>query len=400
VRYAWILATLALLASCSSQNTAIPPVASEAHSAPIGAGGSVWSVISSPNGPGSRNLTDDMLVAVSGTAADDVWAVGWNCCKDHKYYEPLILHYDGSKWSLVPAAQGTPLGTRLHGVAAIAADDAWAVGGTSSQPVFEHWNGKQWSVVGSPYLGYGGVMNAIYAFSSNDVWAAGEGDYEAVLEHWNGTTWTFVPGYSYNLTFVNALSGSGTSDLWAVGESWEYPDQRAFAEHWNGTGWTYEKTPYLYIDQLNGVADISPTNAWAVGFQYPSQQELVVQTLIEHWNGTAWSVVPSPNKNPKTFPLTNALTSVTAISANDVWAVGYWTWYAGAGTSRSLFLHYDGKAWTVKPGPSALESDDNSKYNSLEAMTRLPSRQLWAVGNKAMPPHCCAHTLTVEAMPR
>jgi hypothetical protein len=44
----------------------------------------------------------------------------------------------------------------------------------------------------------------------------------------------------------------------------------------------------------------------------------VRQTLIEHWNGTQWSVVPSPNLMGN-----NLLRGVAIVSANDVWAVGF-----------------------------------------------------------------------------
>ena len=51
------------------------------------------------------------------------------------------------------------------------------------------------------------------------------------------------------------------------------------------------------------------------------------QTLTEHWNGTAWSVVASPNLGTSD----NVLYGVAAVAANDVWAVGY---YQIGGTTR------------------------------------------------------------------
>ncbi len=44
---------------------------------------------------------------------------------------------------------------------------------------------------------------------------------------------------------------------------------------------------------LNGVAAVSANDMWAVG-DYESSGSLL-QTLTEHWNGTVWSVVPSPS---------------------------------------------------------------------------------------------------------
>ena len=47
-----------------------------------------------------------------------------------------------------------------------------------------------------------------------------------------------------------------------------------------------------YLDQFLGVAAISASDVWVVGADEPSNTP---QTLIHHWDGTAWSVVPSPN---------------------------------------------------------------------------------------------------------
>jgi len=40
---------------------------------------------------------------------------------------------------------------------------------------------------------------------------------------------------------------------------------------------------------LNAVAIVSPTDVWAVGEATGSQ------SLAEHWDGMAWSIVPRPN---------------------------------------------------------------------------------------------------------
>src|SRR5206468_9107024 len=69
-------------------------------------------------------------------------------------------------------------------------------------------------------------------------------------------------------------------------------------------------------NQLRGVAAVSANDVWAVG-DY-SNGTGHQQTLVEHWNGTAWSVVPSPNVGTGH----NVLNGVAAVSANDVWAVG------------------------------------------------------------------------------
>lgn len=44
---------------------------------------------------------------------------------------------------------------------------------------------------------------------------------------------------------------------------------------------------------LRAVAEVSATDIWAVGIY--SNNDFTSQTLTEHWNGSAWSVVKSPN---------------------------------------------------------------------------------------------------------
>src|SRR6266567_3297398 len=82
--------------------------------------------------------------------------------------------------------------------------------------------------------------------------------------------------------------------------------------------WTVVSSPNPgSVNDLNGVAAVSASDVWAVGEFINASN--VNQTLIEHWNGHKWSVVPSPNVGTHN----NELFGVTAVSATDVWAVGF-----------------------------------------------------------------------------
>src|SRR3954452_22478580 len=95
--------------------------------------------------------------------------------------------------------------------------------------------------------------------------------------------------------------------------------------------------PGSAADVLTAVAAVSANDVWAVG--YYSNTAGIPQTLVERWNGTAWSVVPSPNPGAGS----NYLQSVAATGLNDAWAVGYYN----TGTAyQTLILHWDGSAWT------------------------------------------------------
>src|SRR5262249_43487003 len=70
-------------------------------------------------------------------------------------------------------------------------------------------------------------------------------------------------------------------------------------------------------------------------------------TLTAHWNGQRWTVVPSPNATAS-----DSLGSVSAISSNDVWAVGCGN-FCGSDTGAGSLLveHWDGTQWTINPTP-------------------------------------------------
>ena len=91
---------------------------------------------------------------------------------------------------------------------------------------------------------------------------------------------------------------------------------------------------------LVGVDVLSANDVWAVG------SGCYGYTLVIHWDGAAWSLVPSPNPFPSG---TNELKGVAAVSPTDVWAVG-----AASGPTTalvSLIEHWDGSRWSVMPSP-------------------------------------------------
>jgi hypothetical protein len=102
--------------------------------------------------------------------------------------------------------------------------------------------------------------------------------------------------------------------------------------------------------EFSSMDAISPTNLWAVG----GSGDHVIglggspsNTLIEHWNGTAYSIVPSPSPGSD-----DALTGVTESSPTSLWAVGYGTPAGGTG-AQTLTLNWNGTAWATVPSPDA-----------------------------------------------
>ena len=208
---------------------------------------------------------------------------------------PRALHIVIQPQNLVTGA--------LFGVAAASATNAWAVGTTSTDfdarhgaALIEHWNGSTWTQLPSP-VGTGSQLSAVTARSANDAWAVG-----AVA----------------NAGFVT----------------------KPLILHWNGHAWKRVASPAPgHGSGLGGVTALSAHNAWAVGsFSSGISRRL----LVEHWNGRAWRVVKTP-RLPKGF-IDAGLSSVTATSARDVWAVGSMT-PCGCGPGSPVILHYDGRTW-------------------------------------------------------
>ena len=256
-----------------------------------------------------------------------------------------------------PGAPVTRLGGDLFGVSAASPSAAWAVGETEldHQPatVLLHWNGRSWARAASPMPG---SLSAASALSTDNAWAVGQFDTSTALEtlvlHWNGTNWTRVPSPSPgpapvgdNLAGVSALS---RADAWAVGDEDTFgppgPVFKTLVLHWNGTKWALvaSPNPSPQFDSLTSVSAVSPSDAWAVGVAGKGSNN--TQALVLHWNGRAWIPVPTPS------PAGSRLTGVSALSPRDAWAVGETV--TPAGVHKTLVLHWNGTTWVLVPSPS------------------------------------------------
>jgi hypothetical protein len=70
---------------------------------------------------------------------------------------------------------------------------------------------------------------------------------------------------------------------------------RTLAERWNGTTWTVQPTPSLANSSLRSVSCSSDTACTAVG--YYKDAGAVTRTLAERWNGTSWTIQPSADSS-------------------------------------------------------------------------------------------------------
>jgi hypothetical protein len=103
---------------------------------------------------------------------------------------------------------------------------------------------------------------------------------------------------------------------------------------------------------------LAPDNVWAVGYSTatqkppPGQYDVPTTTLIEHYDGTSWSVVSSPNVGPNSQYQSNRLLGITAVSPTDIWAFGSYFAASGSENQMTLLLHWDGTSWSLEPSPN------------------------------------------------
>ncbi len=309
-----------------------------------------------------------LLDAVSASSLTDAWAVGENEVGS----KPPVVHWDGSSWTAIP--QAAPAGS-LFSVVAISTNDAWAVG-RGAAPLTEHWDGSRWTLVPAPLKGSDFAFYGVSASASNDVWAAGYFTTDVthpLVEHWAGVAWkpaTVPDGPGGNGVFygVDAIS---PTDVWAVGyQDLGFADFQPLVEHWDGTAWTVVSTPALGGTNsfLYSGSAVSASDVWIVGSYRPDTLDL---PLLFHWDGSSWLQVQAPSGGDQG----SILHGVSAVSSGDVWAVGRF-FSAQEPAYQPFALHWDGGAWSVRP--AAVPAGQDAAFNSVTATT---SSDIWGVGS-------------------
>jgi hypothetical protein len=162
------------------------------------------------------NAISSPLASVTAIASNDVWAVG---SAGLNTISSLIEHWDGAQWSIVSSPVPGGQGFEFTGVSGSASNDVWVVGsyfGTpfALKPLIEHWNGSTWTIVPSYPAPDGAEIMSVVATGVSDAWATGyKSDLNDVVTllvyRWNGATWTQQPGLA--LGIGNFLVGFGVS---------------------------------------------------------------------------------------------------------------------------------------------------------------------------------------------
>ena len=263
--------------------------------------GTTWSVVPSPNRP-RLPYTVVFMYGVSCRTSKDCFAVGVYYGGYGEYTQ--IEHWDGSRWSLVPSANAPPdpvPGSEVLGISCTSGTTCVAVGNSGGEaaaqptrqfrPLAEQWNGTQWQLMPT-FPEVGGVSRTVKCTSNTNCIAVGgiTAD-KSLIERWDGTTWTVLPSPNRARdNTLHAIKCASTTDCVAVG------------------GQNVQRTPF----QANSFG--SP--------------------LIEHWNGSVWSIVP--HHGPASIS-NGYLSGVACTTAQTCIAVGE---YAKSNELRTAFIQH------------------------------------------------------------
>src|SRR5215472_7891750 len=265
-------------------------------------------------------------------------------------------HAAPGKWSL----QHTPdaSGRSLLSVSCASATTCTATGTEMAnginRTVAETWHAGGWSLEPTPTIpgGTDSFLRAVSCPSAASCTAVG--DYSngtanvTLAEGWNGTRWSIEPtpnppgslsSYLFGISCPAARSCTAVGDFIARTGA-----QMTLAEHWNGSAWSIQPTPRLPGHQsgvLFGVSCAAPNACTAVGLS--SMPSGASRTLAEAWNGSAWSIQATPNvpSAANTY-----LSSVSCTSATACTASGYLR--TRGRTAVSVAMGWNGSRWSIQ----------------------------------------------------
>jgi hypothetical protein len=304
--------------------------------------GASWTQVPSPD-----PATPSRLFGVHALSASNVWAVGEYF--DGSIYKTLIVHWNGSAWTKVPSPDVSGATQNvLKAVRGSSATNVWAVGyfvnsNNVDQTLILHWNGSAWKLVPSPDPSGPALdqeLTSVASDSAQDAWAVGfyyTGLDKSMILHWNGSSWKQVtsPNPGSQGTFLYGVRSTSASSAWAVGSDFNGTADKTLIVRWDGSAWKQVTSPNpggaTQNNDLSSVAVTSATDAWAVG-DYDSGTG--TRTLALHWDGSAWTQVTTPDLGGSSID--DSFTAVGATSASDVWAVGR---YYNGSVDQTMAIH-------------------------------------------------------------
>jgi hypothetical protein len=324
---------------------------------------------------GARAGSTGNLADVSADSATDAWAVG----SDMSTHQPVIVRWDGHSLVRMPS----PAPGELFGVSALSPTEVWAVGSYALprahtvQTLVLRWNGSQWSAIPSPDPSpFFNALQDVRVLSPTDVWATGYSidarthRHKALVLRWNGAKWSTIrlPANVAKDVLNNGLTQvaptSPSSALAVVRHRTRVGHGNVTSDRivrWNGKRWSAAGGPFLGAS-LTSVVSLSSKATWVVGDYCRVNRCPPFDTLTLRRQAKGFHQVKSPHL------LSSSLASVSASSADDVWAVGS---YCGnpCSSRHTLILRYGGRSWSrvASPDASLTVSSDLSPVSATDA---------------------------------
>lgn len=365
---------------------------------PHAALGASWSIESTPSLPPSAQPV--VLGSVSCASRTFCVAVGRVAGRT------LTERWNGVAWKV----QRTPVGrgalfAELNDISCTSRTACIAVGdvlrGASSAtrvPLAERWNGGRWVILRVPNAGHStGIsgrqpesgLQGVSCISMRACIAVGgatvRGGFGVAAERWNGSRWTILPipspapspAIDVSSSSLYDVSCSSSRACSAVGDIIDVSGDRAsLAERWNGSKWVLQRTPSSFLaDELLSVSCPTATSCVAVGDSGFPDVTVGSQTLAIHWNGTRWSIKPTPNVPDVDHLMPQgSLSGVSCISRADCTAVGSTT-----DLGSVMAEHWNGFAWSLQAIPSPV--NDANSSSALNSVSCTSSTTCIAVGS-------------------
>jgi hypothetical protein len=333
---------------------------------------------------------DAQLRGIAAHAAGDIWAVG-AFTPATGVRSTLIEHYDGTAWSVVPSTDPGSEGDSLYGVVSRSASDVWAVGvqtdsSFNETALIEHDAGSGWvSVPAAPLIATGseltkvtGVPGSAALWSVGDYVPSGQSSSQPLIERWDGANWTVTPTPVFpggaDLTDVTAI---GATSARAAGDRWntQISGLQTLVLHWNGSAWKAvpsrnyltDETRVSAIDRVPGSKSV-----WMAGQH--SANTGAARTLTERYTSSTgkWKLISSPNLTTGH----NVLTGLAPITGSQVFASGYAYTDSNGSPIHTLLELWNGTTWKLVTSPSPPNAD-----GVLADAVRVPgTSQVWSAG--------------------
>jgi hypothetical protein len=220
-------------------------------------------------------------------------------------------------------------------------------------------------------------------------------------ERWNGSRWAIqriqmpAGASSASLAGVSCASKRACIAVGSVAYNTAHPPpyyvQTAWIVRWNGHKWALA-SPAIPSGStgsgLSGVSCVAATACTVVGgaaIAYPSPAPCydTQRTLVERWNGAAWSLEPSPNQAQTNCDYVNdsGLAAVSCTSRRTCVSVGDSSLGGGQeGSSASQYTlaeSWDGVSWSIR---STVNPDQTFQGNALVGVSCASYRACTSVG--------------------